>query len=1314
MQNEYSVAPTFLLTGGGEIGELLRKRDWSATSIGPLSSWPSVLKTTLGIILNSRFPMFLFWGPESYCFYNEAYMPSLGSSGKHPDMLGKPGAECWPEIWHIIKPLIDQVMSGGPATWSEDQLIPIERNGGLEDAYWTFSYSPVLDELGVAGVFVTCTETTHAVKSRKELIIAEETARLCIESALLGTYERDFITDEVKTSQRLRDILCLHKSNISLDDIISCFHPDDVKIRMDAWELALKTGDIRYELRAVWPDKSIRWVQVIGKVFPDENGSPSRVLGTIKDVTEQKELISKLEASEQKFRDTVKQAPVAICVLKGENFIVELANQTYLDIVDRKEESFIGKPILESIPEVRTSVEQLLKNVYHTGVDYHGAEFEVTLIRGNKPDTCFFNFVYQASRNQAGEVTGVIIVANEVTQQVKSAVALKETELQFRKMVTQSPVAMTIWRGEKFVIEVANNELLHNIWRKEPHEVLGKNALAVFPEFLDQKYPEILAKVISSGKSHREREAVTYIYGRDKMRRFYLDLEYSPLFERGSKVAAVMITMNNVTDRVEARLKLEDAELRLRLAAEGTGLATWDLNLRTQEIIYSPSFASVFGYDGGKMPTQQQLQAHIHRSDLKKIVEPAFEKAMKTGVYIYEARVVQGDGSVRWIKTHGKVYYDEANEPERMLGTMIDITDQKLAEVKMARMAAIVETSDDAIISKTLDGIITSWNDAASRMFEYRADEVIGKSVSILIPKERMNEEPEIIKRLKSGQLVDHFETQRLKKNGQLFDVSITISPIRDASGKVVGASKIARDITRQKQVEKEIIENEEKLKIYVLASELGTWELNLTDGGVSYSDRYLEIIGVTPLGPKPVHDDLLNRLHPDDLHLREEAFNQAYTTGFLHYVTRIVWDDGSIHWVEGRGKVFYDELNEPIKIIGTLRDLTDEKKYQQELERNEQRFRFLADSMPQLIWTGDIQGDLNYFNQAIFDFSGLTAPEIQNEGWLLIVHPDDAEKSRDLWRNAINTGGDFLVEHRFKRFDGKYRWHLSRAIPQRNAMGIIELWVGTSTDIHDQKTFAQQLEKNVQERTKDLQQANYQLEQMNQELASFAYVSSHDLQEPLRKIQTFANLIGDREELSDASAEYFRRMQKAAKRMQLLIDDLLTYSRTSTSERVYERTELTSLLKEVLTDLETTILEKQAVIEVGDLPAIDVVSFQFRQLFTNLLSNSLKFARPEVPPKITLDAGVVIGEELDHPVANRELSYHRISVSDNGIGFDPVYRNRIFELFQRLHGRSDFNGTGIGLAICRKIVENHSGFITASAEPNKGATFHIFVPVNN
>lgn len=557
------------------------------------------------------------------------------------------------------------------------------------------------------------------------------------------------------------------------------------------------------------------------------------------------------------------------------------------------------------------------------------------------------------------------------------------------------------------------------------------------------------------------------------------------------------------------------------------------------------------------------------------------------------------------------------------------------------------------------------------------------------------------------------FEHRVKIKDGSWRNFSIRAIPLLDTNGNLREWVGVHIDITEQKMAAQKIKDNETKLNLIIEGSELGTWELNLKTNEVNYSKKYLEIFGYKEYVPIS-HADLIKHLHPDDLGIRLKAFEDAKQTGSLQYEARLIWSDNSIHWMEGKGKMFFDKDNQPSRVMGIIRDITAEKNHRVELEESEQKFRLLANSMAQQVWTADTQGNLNYFNQSVFDFSGLTLEQIIKGGWLQIVHPEDREENIQQWIKAISTGKDFLFEHRFRRYDGEYRWQLSRAIPQKDEHGNIQMWVGTSTDIQNQKIFANELERQVQERTKELAQNNIELEKTNKELEAFAYISSHDLQEPLRKIQTFATRLLDKEynNLSENGKDYFKRMQNAAERMQTLINDLLAYSRTNTFERKYEKINLNKMIEEVKEDMQEELLQKNATLEAAQLCEINIIPFQFRQLLHNLISNSLKFSNPNRAPHLKIKNKIGKGIEFKNNKLLDSTTYCHISISDNGIGFEQHFSEKIFELFQRLHGKNEYNGTGIGLAIVKKIVENHNGIITAKGQLNKGATFDIYLPM--
>lgn len=1204
----------FLLCGGA-MGQLIREKDWSKTAVGSPEQWPQSLRTTLSIILNSKFPMFLFWGPELICFYNDAYRPSLGNDGKHPDILGGRAEEYWKEIWSDIKPIIDNVLEKGEASWNEDMLLPIYRNGKMEDVYWTFSYSPVNDESGMpAGVFVTCSETTEKVT----------------------TFEQ-------------------------------------------------------------------------------------------------------LKESNKRFFNTIRQAPVAMCIFRGKDHVVEIANEMMLEIWGKEVHEVINKPIFEGLPEAKEQgLEVLLDNVFITGEKFTANERMIFLPRKGKIETTYINFVYEALIEPDGSISGVVAAATEVTEQVKSRARLEETEQKVRSLVENSPFAIAVYTGQEMQIELANQAII-DIWGKG-NDVIGKTFTELLPELAGQSVFEQIKDVYTTGKPfHTQNTPIDLIVNGVKGT-YYFNYDFTPLYDLSGRIYGVMNTGVDLTELNLANKKIEESNARFRNTVQQAPVGI--TILRGKEYVV-------------EMANDSYLQLVDRKAD-KFINKPLFES---------------------------------------------------LPEVQ--------ET-----VHSLLDDVMETGN-------PYHGNESA-------IP---------------------------LVRNGQLgvYYFDFLYYPLKEQDGTISGVIVTVTEVTENVESRKKIERNEERLNIVIEASELGVWELNLKTSEVFYSKRYLEILGGYTEEIKLTHEQLKNHLHPDDIGIRTKAFEKAMVSGNLHYQARLIWKDKTIHWMEGKGKVFYDENKEPVKMIGTIRDITKEKDAQSLLIKNELKFRLLSDSMPQHIWTSDNEGKLNYFNKSVIEYSGMSLRQIYEKGWIEIVHPDDRDENIKQWMHSIRTGEDFLLEHRFRRHDGEYRWQLSRAIPQRDPLGNIQMWVGTSTDIQDQKMFASELEKQVNERTKELnqlneslkqseeryhlmveevqdyaiiyiskegivenwnkgaqkikgykaseiigkhisvfyseedrkanlpqfllqqattygryrqegwrvkkngtlfwasivitavhngnneiigfskvthdltskkeaddkiklnsailEQKNQELEKMNKELQSFAYISSHDLQEPLRKIQTFCNQILEKEivNLSESGKDKFQRMQNSAKRMQTLINDLLAYSRTNTQERKFVKTDLNIIIDNVLEDLKEEMELKNTIFDTEKIHCdVEVIPFQFHQLIYNLITNSLKFARADVPPKITIKCKIDKGKRLQNSQLAREIEYCYINFSDNGIGFDSEYSEKIFEVFQRLHGKEAYEGTGIGLAIVKKIMDNHDGLITATGEPGKGATFNIYFPVHN
>lgn len=606
-----------------------------------------------------------------------------------------------------------------------------------------------------------------------------------------------------------------------------------------------------------------------------------------------------------------------------------------------------------------------------------------------------------------------------------------------------------------------------------------------------------------------------------------------------------------------------------------------------------------------------------------------------------------------------------------------------------AFLASLVNSSNDAILSKDLNGTITSWNKGAERIFGYTAEEAIGKPVTLLFPDEYLDEEPGILQRILRGERVEHYETVRQRKDGAYVDVSLTVSPIHDANGKIIGASKVARDITRQRR--------EQERTAVTLAS--------IADAVIS-TDEHGCVVFLNPVAeqltgwPKAEAigrglDEVFQRLDPTTRIRIESPVATLLKSGSASGVMEralLVARDGVERSIDSNAAPMRVGVRRAIGVVCVFRDIGERLA----AELNARRLLAIVDGSEDAIISKDLKGVVQTWNPAAERMFGYTAREMVGETVSRLVPPDRFGEEKQLLDRLRR--GERMEHFRTSRVrkNGE-RLHVSLTIsPIRDSDGVI---VGASTIARDITALQEAQEKLVMHATElesKVQERTAKLENMVAELEAFSYSLSHDMRAPLRAIQSFSEIVladyGDR---VPNATEYLRKVISAANRMDRLIQDVLSFARLSRAEITVSSLDVDGLVRDIIHE-RPELHSPRAEVRV-DGPLLPVLGHDasLTQCLTNLLDNAVKFVAPGVEPKVVI-------------YTRREGDRVRICVRDNGIGIKPENQKRLFAIFQRLHTNDAFDGTGVGLAIVRKAAERMNGSVGVESAEGRGSTFWI------
>jgi PAS domain S-box-containing protein len=1040
-------------------------------------------------------------------------------------------------------------------------------------------------------------------------------------------------------------------------------------------------------------DGSLVDVETVGTEIREDGVSGRQVVA--RDITERKRVEAMLRDSMDRYRRMVESFPDAVFINRDDRIVYANAAALRLLGADNAGQ-VVGKSPLEIVhADDRDAVRQRIEKAL-AGIEVGGLREQRYLrFDGGVVDT----EVSVSSVIDEGAVSRQVVV-RDVSARKRFEAELRENERRYRLLVESAPDAILIYEGER--VAYANPAAVRLLGAADMSQVVGSTLF----DLID---PAGQAAALARREFVRKTGQSTGLF-----EQVYLRFDGGRVWVEGSSTRVPgplvqrQVVLRDISARKRAEAALHESEARLRMAVEAAGMSNWEWDIASDQTHWGLGHEKLLGPLPAGRNRYPDFREMVHADDRERFLAAGRATIEHGTPYDIEFRLTRTDGVVRWMRHTGRALRDAHGVVEGMAGVMQDVTrrhevEQELAESRQRRDALMDSIPAPAWL-KDRAGRFVAVNRAWYERFKMDPRFAIGRTNSEVFPGPfAVDRDREDLEVMRNGHEV---RTERQSRVDGLSSgwFQTVKTPIFDDNGEVCGIVGISHDITERRQTEERLRASEERFRQFADSVDDVFWIIEPAPQRFVYVNQaFTRIWGV------PVEELLADArlwgaaVHPDDAGNNLPAFERWLQDPALEVYAeeyRVIGRDGRVHWIRDHGTKLRDAAGNVVRLQGIAEDITQRREAELALLESQQRRDALLESNPEPSWLKDGEGRYLVANRAWFrrrgvephDIAGMTDAAFFDAERCAIIEAED--------RQVIATGMLVRSERNWNYADGA-TWIETVKSPVRDGRGRITGIIGISHDISARK----RNEQAVLQMNKSLEQQTIELTALNRELEAFAYTVSHDLRAPLRHIDGFVNLLKLHAgaTLDAQSTRYFERVVTAARRMGLLIDDLLAFSRTGRAELRMQRVALDRVLRDTIAHLAPDTRERNINWQIGALPAVRGDAALLAIVFQNLVGNAVKYTRRRAAAQIEISA-----------VSSREAGTATIAVRDNGVGFDMQYRNKLFGVFQRLHTDAEFEGTGIGLATVGRIVQRHGGRVWAEGEAGKGACFYVELPLAN